>query len=124
MRPGELVKVKRKDIRFYKREGVPTHKSLCALVQVNPPRQEREVNAMGGVFARRVWRSQSQEGGLPLLPFGWTPVLHEGLLEGVQRMTTFTVRMSDGASTSNALFVEAPNYIPLASETDIKRGAL
>ena len=63
MRPGELVKVKRKDIRFYKREGVPPHKSLCALVQVHKSTKtgEREVNAMGGVFARRVWEKSSHK---------------------------------------------------------------
>ena len=63
MRPGELVKVKRKDIRFYKREGVPSHKALCALVQVHPSTKtgEREVNAMGGVFARRVWEQSSHK---------------------------------------------------------------
>ena len=63
MRPGELVKVKRKDIRFYKREGVPSHKALCALVQVHPSTKTgaREVNAMGGVFARRVWEQSSHK---------------------------------------------------------------
>ena len=63
MRPGELVKVKRKDIRFYKREGVPTHKSLCALVQVHKSTKTgaREVNAMGGVFARRVWEKSNHK---------------------------------------------------------------
>jgi len=63
MRTGELVKVKRKDIQFYKREGVAPHKSLCALVQVHPSTKTgaREVNAMGGIFARRVWEKSSHK---------------------------------------------------------------
>jgi integrase len=63
MRSGELVKVKRKDIRFYKREGVPPHKALCALVQVHKSTKTgaREVNAMGGVFARRVWEKSNHQ---------------------------------------------------------------
>ena len=57
MRVGELVKVKRKDIGFFLREGSQTHKTLCALVQVHKSNKTgaREVNAMGGLFARRVW---------------------------------------------------------------------
>ena len=36
MRVGEVVKVRRKDIRFFHREGAAAYKSLCALVQVHP----------------------------------------------------------------------------------------
>jgi len=63
MRVGELSKVRRKDIRFYKREGVPSHKALCALVQVHKSTKTgaREVNAMGGVFARRVWEKSNHQ---------------------------------------------------------------
>ena len=63
MRTGELAKVKRKDIQFYKREGVPEHKAMCALVQVHPSTKTgaREVNAMGGVFARRVWEKSNHK---------------------------------------------------------------
>ena len=59
MRPGEVVKVKRKDIRFYERNqtkhGKPG-KEICAFVQVHPSTKTgaRTVNAMGGVFAKRV----------------------------------------------------------------------
>ena len=58
MRTGELTKVKRKDIQFYKREGVPDYQAMCALVQVHPSTKTgaREVNAMGGIFARRIWQ--------------------------------------------------------------------
>ena len=60
MRTGEVVKVKRKDIRFFKREQTKHGKPgqmLCALVQVHPSTKtgRREVNAMGGEFAMRVF---------------------------------------------------------------------
>ena len=58
MRPGELVKVKRKDILQWVQ--VPNGlkgKNLTCIVQVHPSTKTgaREVNAMGGQFARRVW---------------------------------------------------------------------
>ena len=54
---GEITKVKRKDIQFYEREGPNTLKTIIALVQVDPSTKTgaREVNAMGGEFAKRVW---------------------------------------------------------------------
>ena len=57
MRVGEVVKVRRKDIRFYQREGALKHKSAGAFVQVHPSTKtgEREVNSMGGEFAKRVY---------------------------------------------------------------------
>ena len=57
MRTGEVVKLRRKDIQFYEREDGPKHKRLCALVQVHPSTKTgaREVNSMGGEFAKRVW---------------------------------------------------------------------
>ena len=59
MRTGEICKVKRKDIRFYKRDNVEgwMKGKLCCLVQVHPSTKtgEREVNAMGGDFAKRVF---------------------------------------------------------------------
>ena len=56
MRVGELSKVKNKDIRFFTNEKAINYKSLCALVQVDPSTKTgaREVNAMGGEFAKRV----------------------------------------------------------------------
>ncbi len=56
MRLGEVVKVKRKDIQFYQRKGA-SQKNLCAFVQVHPSTKTgaREVNAMGGEFAKRVY---------------------------------------------------------------------
>ena len=63
MRTGELVKVKRKDITNWMEvntDGVKD-RTLCCLVQVHKSNKTgaREVNAMGGVFARRVFeRSQ------------------------------------------------------------------
>ena len=61
MRPGdELWKLKRKDIEFYQRmqirNGKP-EKTLCAYVQVHKSTKTgaRLVNAMGGVFAKRVY---------------------------------------------------------------------
>ncbi len=56
MRVGEVVKVKRKDIQFYQRKGA-SQKNLCAFVQVHPSTKTgaREVNAMGGEFAKRVY---------------------------------------------------------------------
>ena len=56
MRVGELVKVKRKDVvGWVKRDD--KQKTLLALVRVHPSTKTgaREVNAMGGEFARRVW---------------------------------------------------------------------
>ena len=60
MRVGELVKVRRKDIRFYQRNSGKRGQDgtmLCCLVQVHKSNKTgaREVNAMGGLFARRVW---------------------------------------------------------------------
>ena len=57
MRTGEVVKLRRKDIQFYEREDGPKHKRLCAVVQVHPSTKTgaREVNSMGGEFAKRVW---------------------------------------------------------------------
>ena len=58
MRIGELVKVKRKEISFFKAElKAQKYKKLCCLVQVHPSTKTgaREVNAMGGVFAKRVY---------------------------------------------------------------------
>lgn len=57
MRVGEVTKVKRKDIRFYEREVSNSLKTIIALVQVHPSTKTgaREVNAMGGEFAKRVW---------------------------------------------------------------------
>ena len=59
MRLGELVKVRNKDVRFYKRQ-MPEYKNkemVCALVQVHKSTKTgaREVNAMGGDFAKRVF---------------------------------------------------------------------
>jgi len=57
MRTGELVKVRRKDIKFYEREVGKSPKTIIALVKVHPSTKTgaREVNAMGGEFAKRVW---------------------------------------------------------------------
>ena len=61
MRPGdELWKLKRQDIRFYERNQTKHGKAgkmLCALVQVHKSTKTgaRTVNAMGGVFAKRVF---------------------------------------------------------------------
>ena len=58
MRTGELMKVKRKDISFFRTERkTQKHKELCCLVQVHPSTKTgaREVNAMGGEFAKRVY---------------------------------------------------------------------
>ena len=56
MRSGELAKIKNKDIRFFTNKNAINYKSLCALVQVHPSTKTgaREVNAMGGEFAKRV----------------------------------------------------------------------
>ncbi len=56
-RVGEIVKVKRKDIRFYQRENAVSHKSAGAFLQIHPSTKTgaREVNAMGGEFAKRVY---------------------------------------------------------------------
>ncbi|QNI43860.1 phage integrase family protein [Synechococcus sp. WH 8101] len=60
MRVGELVKVKRKDLTFFQRnvgKNGEDETMLCCLVQVHKSNKTgaREVNAMGGLFARRVW---------------------------------------------------------------------
>ena len=62
MRTGELVKIKRKDIKFFDRNiddlrGNKFKKELMCLVQVpaNTKTGAREVNSMGGVFAMRVY---------------------------------------------------------------------
>ena len=55
MRVGELSKVTRKDIKFVQLND--EFKNLICLVQVHPSTKtgEREVNAMGGDFAKRVF---------------------------------------------------------------------
>jgi integrase len=57
MRIGELVKVRNKDIQFRKPQIEHSFKKLNALVQVHPSTKTgaREVNAMGGEFAKRVY---------------------------------------------------------------------
>ena len=62
MRIGEVVKVKRRDIQFYQLQERPDewmNGKICALVQVHPSTKTgaREVNAMGGEFAKRVWEN-------------------------------------------------------------------
>jgi len=51
LRPGEWVKLRRKDIQIYERQG-----ELCCLVQVHKSTKtgSREVNGMGGQFVKRV----------------------------------------------------------------------
>lgn len=66
MRVGEVVKVRRKGIRFYERElGDRTNsfKRLGALVQVHQSTKTgaREVNSMGGEFAMRVYEKASHK---------------------------------------------------------------
>ena len=66
MRVGEVVKIRRRDIKFYERElgdversgkRVFTFKQLCCLVQVDKSTKTgaREVNSMGGKFAMAVY---------------------------------------------------------------------
>ena len=60
MRVGEVVKLRRKDIRFYERklgDKTSLFKRLCALIQVHKSTKtgEREVNSMGGEFAMRIY---------------------------------------------------------------------
>ena len=59
MRLGEVVKVRNKDVRFYKRQ-TPEYRNkemVCVLVQVHKSTKTgaREVNAMGGEFAKRIF---------------------------------------------------------------------
>ena len=66
MRVGEVVKVRRKDFRFYERKlGDKTHslKRLGALVQVHKSTKTgaREVNSMGGEFAMRVYEKATHK---------------------------------------------------------------
>ena len=66
MRTGEVVKIKRKDIEFFKRDigdlrDKKYKKELMCLVQVpsNTKTGAREVNSMGGEFAMRVYENAS-----------------------------------------------------------------
>jgi len=66
MRVGELVKVKRKDVQFYQlqeRSDEWMNGKICCLVQVHPSTKTgaREVNAMGGEFAKRVWEKSKHK---------------------------------------------------------------
>ena len=94
MRTGELVKVRRKDIQFFEREDVGNHKTLIALVQVHPSTKTgaREVNAMGGVFARRVWdksKFKKKEDFL-FCHLDGTPFTTKQFREQFRRMIAFT----------------------------------
>jgi len=74
MRVGEVVKLKRKDIRFIRREvgstknekgeSVYAFKQIDALVQVHKSTKTgaREVNSMGGEFALRVFEKAQHRG--------------------------------------------------------------
>ena len=66
MRVGEVVKVRRKDIRFYERklgDRTNSFKRLGALVQVHKSTKTgaREVNSMGGEFAMRVYEKATHK---------------------------------------------------------------
>ena len=66
MRVGEVVKVRRKDIRFYERklgDSTNSFKRLGALVQVHKSTKTgaREVNSMGGEFAMRVYEKATHK---------------------------------------------------------------
>lgn len=66
MRVGEVVKVRRKDIRFYERklgDKTLSFKRLGALVKVHKSTKtgEREVNSMGGEFAMRVYEKAAHK---------------------------------------------------------------
>ena len=94
MRVGELVKVKRKDIRFYKRKNGSALKSLCALVQVHPSTKTgaREVNAMGGDFAKRVYDKSKfkTKGDFLFCHLDGTPFTTKQFRSWFNRMITFT----------------------------------
>jgi len=94
MRVGELVKVKRKDVQFFQRETSQAHKTLCALVQVHPSTKTgaREVNAMGGVFARRVWEKSKfkTKDDFLFCHLDGTPFTTKQFREQFRRMVAFT----------------------------------
>jgi len=94
MRPGEVMKVRRKDIQFYERQDSANHKTLIALVQVHPSTKTgaREVNAMGGVFARRVWdKSQfKKKEDFLFCHLDGTPFTTKQFREQFRRMVAFT----------------------------------
>lgn len=94
MRVGELVKVKRKDVQFFEREGSLSHKTLCALVQVHPSTKTgaREVNAMGGDFAKRVWdKSQfKKKEDFLFCHLDGTPFTTKQFREQFRKMVAFT----------------------------------
>ena len=71
MRTGEVAKLKRADVKFYrweKGEGWMKNQ-LCCLVQVHPSTKTggREVNAMGGEFAKRVYEKSKHKKGSDFL---------------------------------------------------------
>lgn len=94
MRVGELCKVRRKDIQFYERKDAQAYKSLCALVQVHPSTKTgaREVNAMGGEFAKRVWdKSQhKKKSDFLFCHLDGTPFTTKQFREKFRKMIAFT----------------------------------
>ena len=97
MRPGELVKVKRKDIRFYERDQTKQGKQgkmLCALVQIHKSNKtgRREVNAMGGEFAMRVFNKSQHRRKEDFLfcHLDGTPFTTKQFREQFRRMIAFT----------------------------------
>ena len=96
MRVGEVVKVKRKDIKFYERDdkSAPKHKLLCALIQVHPATKTgaREVNAMGGIFPRRVWEKSKfkTKNDFLFCHLDGTPFTTKQFRTQFNRMITFT----------------------------------
>ena len=94
MRVGEVVKVRRKDIRFFHREGAAAYKSLCALVQVHPSTKTgaREVNSMGGEFAKRVYDKSKfkTKGDFLFCHLDGTAFTTKQFRKWFERMITFT----------------------------------
>ena len=93
MRIGEVVNIKRIDIQFYQRKCA-AHKNLCAFVQVHPSTKTgaREVNAMGGEFAKRVYDKSKfkSKGDFLLCHLDGTPFTTKQFRTWFKRMIAFT----------------------------------
>ena len=91
------MKVKRKDIRFYERDQTKHGKQgkmLCALVQIHKSNKtgRREVNAMGGEFAMRVFNKSQHRRKEDFLfcHLDGTPFTTKQFREQFRRMIAFT----------------------------------
>ncbi|BEV35421.1 site-specific integrase [Synechococcus sp. M16CYN] len=95
MRPGEVCKIRRKDVEFYIRNNQDhKFKNLCCLVQVHKSTKtgSRQVNAMGGSFLKRVFdkSKHKKKSDFVFCHLDGTPLTTSEFRNQFYKMTKFT----------------------------------